>query len=241
VLHRSGVEEYSKLNDSIYWHDGEGLLREPVHSVGTGLAREGLQTAAEPEVSRGGEHVVYGHGGAAGSLLIRLRIPGWLQSAPTVKLNGKGAGRFGGAGQLPGPEPHLESRRQNRDGTAHAPAARKACPTIPTCRHSFTGRWCWPAIWRRRLDRSPHHRPQFAGRRAQYRAVWIASRATNTAGPVPEIAIPEFRAAGDDPRRWIKPAGQPMTWKTSGQKKDVTLVPLNSLFDRRYAVYWQVV
>jgi DUF1680 family protein len=34
----------------------------------------------------------------------------------------------------------------------------------------------------------------------------------------------------------------PTTWsfRTVGQKKDVTLVPLNRLFDRRYSVYWQV-
>jgi hypothetical protein len=31
-----------------------------------------------------------------------------------------------------------------------------------------------------------------------------------------------------------------MQFRTTSQKRDVTLVPLNSLFDRRYSVYWQV-
>jgi hypothetical protein len=39
---------------------------------------------------------------------------------------------------------------------------------------------------------------------------------------------------------WIRPADKPLAFRTTGQKKDVTLVPLNGLFDRRYAVYWQV-
>jgi hypothetical protein len=61
-----------------------------------------------------------------------------------------------------------------------------------------------------------------------------------TARPVPEIEIPAFHPAGRDPSTWIKPAARPLSFRTAGQKKDVTLVPLNSLFDRRYSVYWRV-
>jgi hypothetical protein len=35
-------------------------------------------------------------------------------------------------------------------------------------------------------------------------------------------------------------AGHPLTFRTSGQKQEVTLVPLNSLFYRREPVYWNV-
>jgi uncharacterized protein len=64
--------------------------------------------------------------------------------------------------------------------------------------------------------------------------------ATNTTQAVPPIEIPEFRARSTDPASWIKPAGKALMFSTTGQKKDVTLVPLNSLFDRRYSVYWRV-
>ena len=62
----------------------------------------------------------------------------------------------------------------------------------------------------------------------------------NTAPPVPVIEIPSFRAAASGLDSWIKPGDRALTFRTTGQKKDVTLVPLNSLFDRRYSVYWQV-
>jgi hypothetical protein len=62
----------------------------------------------------------------------------------------------------------------------------------------------------------------------------------NTTPPVPEIEIPSFRASGAGPDSWIKPADRPLSFRTVGQKKDVLLVPLNSLFDRRYSVYWRV-
>ena len=48
----SGIEEYSKLNDSIYWRDARGAVRQPVHSFGIGLDGEGLQTPAGDQVSR---------------------------------------------------------------------------------------------------------------------------------------------------------------------------------------------
>ena len=56
----------------------------------------------------------------------------------------------------------------------------------------------------------------------------------------PAVEVPTFQAGGDDPALWIKPGEKPLTFRTTGQKKDVTLAPLNSLFDTRYSVYWQV-
>jgi hypothetical protein len=56
--------------------------------------------------------------------------------------------------------------------------------------------------------------------------------------PVP---APDFRAPSRDPAAWIKPvADQPLTFRTTGQAQDVTLIPLNQLFEERYAVYWRV-
>lgn len=55
------------------------------------------------------------------------------------------------------------------------------------------------------------------------------------------VSAPEFRATASEPAAWIKPVpDQPLTFRTSGQKRDVTLVPLNQLFEERYAVYWRV-
>jgi uncharacterized protein len=62
----------------------------------------------------------------------------------------------------------------------------------------------------------------------------------NRTPPIPPVEIPAFHARSADPGSWIVPADAPQVFRTSGQAKDVTLVPLNRLFDRRYAVYWQV-
>jgi uncharacterized protein len=62
----------------------------------------------------------------------------------------------------------------------------------------------------------------------------------NRTPPVPDLEIPSFRASGSDLNSWIEAGDKPLTFRTAGQRKDVTLVPLNSLYDRRYSVYWEV-
>ena len=64
--------------------------------------------------------------------------------------------------------------------------------------------------------------------------------AQNQVPPIAPVEIPAFKAAGPDPSSWIKPTDKPYVFKTVGQAKDVTLVPLNTLYDKRYSVYWQV-
>src|SRR5262249_36780364 len=54
------------------------------------------------------------------------------------------------------------------------------------------------------------------------------------------ITVPTFRAAGPDPASWIKPAGGPLAFRTTGQAKDVDMAPINSIFGRRYSIYWNV-
>jgi hypothetical protein len=39
----------------------------------------------------------------------------------------------------------------------------------------------------------------------------------------------------------LKPvSGKPLTFRTTGQARDVTFIPLNRLFEPRYGVYWRV-
>ena len=55
------------------------------------------------------------------------------------------------------------------------------------------------------------------------------------------IAAPAIRASSSDPASWLKPSGAPLEFRTVGQSRtSSTLVPLNRIFDERYAVYWKV-
>jgi hypothetical protein len=53
------------------------------------------------------------------------------------------------------------------------------------------------------------------------------------------VAAPAIRASSADPASWLKPSG-PLEFRTVGQGSELTLMPLNRIFDERYAVYWKV-
>ena len=45
-----------------------------------------------------------------------------------------------------------------------------------------------------------------------------------------------------DPESFLQPVdGRPLEFRTRGQKEDLTFIPLNRVFDERYAVYFKVI
>jgi DUF1680 family protein len=57
----------------------------------------------------------------------------------------------------------------------------------------------------------------------------------------PQPAL-ELRAQGSEPSTWIhRTSERGLQFRTSGQARDVTLVPFHTIFDERYAVYWRLV
>ena len=236
----SGVEEYSKLNDSIYWHDGDGLYVNLFIPSELDWQEKGLKLRQDTKYPEAPNTSLTVTAARAGSVPIRLRIPGWLEAAPTVKLNGKALD----ASAAPGSYLTLDrvwkaGDRIEMELPLHLRA--ESMPDDPRMQAFLYG----PLVLAGDLGGEGLTEAHIIGPNLRVGAPNTEQYGsplgpTNTTPPVPEIEIPEFRAAGGDPSSWIKPAGEPMTFRTSGQKKDVTLVPLNGLFDRRYSVYWQV-
>jgi hypothetical protein len=55
----------------------------------------------------------------------------------------------------------------------------------------------------------------------------------------PPLDVPVLRPKGDT-ASWVRPGDRPLTFRITGQPKEIVLAPLNSIFDKRYVVYWQV-
>jgi hypothetical protein len=54
-------------------------------------------------------------------------------------------------------------------------------------------------------------------------------------------AAPEFVGKLNDPGSWIEMVDKPpLTFRTEGQSRDVTMLPLSRITDQRYGVYWRV-
>jgi DUF1680 family protein len=236
----SGVEEFSKLNDSIYWRDRDGLFVNLFIPSELEWPEKGLKLRQEtkyPESPRTALKVVAAQPGA---LAIRIRIPGWLQAAPKVTLNGK----VSEASASPGS--YLSLNRAWRAGDSieielpmHLHA--EPFPDDPHTQALLYG----PLVLAGDLGGDGLTPDHITGPNLRVGAPNVEQYGsplgpTNRVPSTPEIEIPAFLGASADLTAWIKPGNRPLTFRTVGQKRDVTLVPLNSLFDRRYAVYWQV-
>jgi uncharacterized protein len=236
----SGIEEYAKLTDSIYWRDDDGLYVNLFIASELDWAEKGFRLRQEtqfPDV----EHTAFTIIEAPPKTLsLRLRVPAWLQSAPTVTLNG----RVLDASATPGSYLALDRVWKRRDRVEMELPMRlhiEAMPDDPQLQAFLYG----PLVLAGDLGSNGLTEAHIVGPNLRVGAADVEQHGsplapTNRTPPAPEIEIPTFHAAGPDPRTWIRPADGQQTFRTIGQKTDVTLIPLNKLFDRRYSVYWHV-
>jgi DUF1680 family protein len=159
-------------------------------------------------------------------LALRLRIPSWVASDPTVKVNGKALE----ATASPGSYLTLARTWKKGDRVEMDLPMRlhiEVMPDDPKVQAILYG----PLVLAGDLG-----------------AEGLTEQLiTGPMGPRVQalpIEVPTFRAGPSghpaDPASWIEPGDKPLSFRTTGQRKDVTLVPLNAIFDKRYSVYWEV-
>jgi DUF1680 family protein len=236
----SGVEEFSKLNDSIYWRDRDGLFVNLFIASELEWPEKGLRLRQETKYPESPRTALSVTAANASPMAIRIRIPGWLQSAPKVTLNG----RVSEASASPGS--YLSLNRVWKTGDSieielpmHLHA--EPFPDDPHTQAFLYG----PLVLAGDLGGDGLTPDHITGPNLRVGAPNVEQYGsplgpTNRVPSTPEIEIPSFQGASANLSAWIKPGNRPLTFQTTGQKRDVILVPLNSLFDRRYAVYWQV-
>ncbi|MBS1854717.1 MAG: glycoside hydrolase family 127 protein [Acidobacteria bacterium] len=217
----TGVEEYSKLNDSIYWHDAEGVYVNLFIPSELDWAERGLKLRQETRFPEQGATTLTIAAARPAPLALRLRIPAWTHGA-AVKINGKAIDA------TPTPGSYLTLTRSWKAGD-------RVEMTLP-------------------MRLTVEAMPDNAAMQAFLYGPLVLAGDLGTEGlteanqegpnaPRPQrapIEIPAFQARGDGPAAWIKPGDAPLTFRTSAQARDVTLAPVNSIFGKRYSIYWIV-
>jgi DUF1680 family protein len=230
----SGVEEYSKLNDSIYWRDHAGLYVNLFLPSELNWSEKGFKLRQETKFPEEPRTTLTVTAARPGEMAMRLRIPGWLQTAPKVKVNG----HVLDASAAPGS--YLTISRSWKAGDKvemelpmHLSA--EATPDNPKLQAFLYG----PLVLAGDLGADGLTERSIVGPSApRVRAPRNPQAAPPNLPRVPEIDIPTFQAKGEL-ESWIKPEGA-LKFRTSGQKKDVALAPINSIFGKRYSVYWEM-
>jgi uncharacterized protein len=236
----SGTEEYSKLNNSIYWRDEDGLYVNLFIPSELDWAEKGFKLRQETQYPQSEDVTLHVTAARPEKMAVRLRIPGWLQSSPTVKLNGK----ILDASATPGSYLTLTRAWKAGDKLEMRLPMHLHVEAMPDDSHTQAFLY-GPLVLAGDLGAEGLTEAHIIGPNLRVGAPIPEQNGSplgpvNRTPPVPDLEIPSFKASGSDLNSWIKPADKPLTFRTSGQRKDVTLVPLNSLYDKRYSVYWEV-
>ena len=215
----TGVEEYSKLNDSIYWHDSEGIYVNLFIASELNWQEKRIRLRQETRFPQDGSTRITVQADQPVETAIRLRIPEWLHSA-TVKINGVPLDASASPGS------YLALRRTWRNGDRiemDLPMRLRveSMPDDPAQQAFLYG----PLVLAGDL-----------GTQGLTEAMLNGSNVPQIRR-APPIEIPEFQG---DPLSFLKPGDRALEFRTSGQQKDVALAPINSIFGRRYNVYWHV-
>jgi hypothetical protein len=218
------VEEYSKLNDSIYWHDSDGVFVNLFIPSELNWAEKGFRLRQETTFPDSQRTALVVKTERPMQLALRLRIPEWLASSPAVRVNGKALD----ASASPGSYLAISRTWNDGDRVEMDLPMRLRLEKMPDDAHLQAVLY-GPLVLAGDLGSSGLTEKMIVGPEGPP----MRKSALDT-------EVPSFKAAGDDPASWIKPADKPLTFRTANQAQDVTLAPLNSIFDKRYAVYWRV-
>jgi len=218
----SALEDYAKLNDTIYFHDDDALyvnlyVASQLHWPARSIRLQ--QETGFPESDR---TVLIIHETSATPWTLRLRIPAWTSDRNTVSINGHALDVAGAPGS------YLTIKRRWKAGdqvelTLPMRLTAEPLKDAPTQQAFLYG----PIV--------------LAG---QFPIGKLESALQHNQGPeiqeAPVVVAPALQSKGLPVEKWIQPVpNQPLTFRVTGQEQEITLKPLNQSWER-FAVYWTV-
>jgi len=215
----TGSEEYAKLTDTIYFHDDDSLYVNLYIDSQLEWPDKGLRFKQETRFPEEQGTTITVTAKDQAQLEINLRIPYWAQGG-SVKVNGSVVPAFSS------PSSYLSLNRVWKTGD-------KIELSLPMGLH---------------IDSMPDDQTIQA---AMYGPLVLAGRLDAVPKEMsygdyePRVGdqhkVPDIVADATKPTAWIEPDGrQPLTFRSVGQSKPQTLVPLNQVIHDRYVVYWKV-
>jgi uncharacterized protein len=214
----TGSEEYSKLTDTIYFHDDDSLYVNLFVASQLEWPEKGLNIRQEtkfPE-QQGTSLIVSAKNPV--QMEINLRIPYWAKGG-SVKINGSQLQAFSS------PTSYLALNRIWKSGdridlSLPMDLHIDPMPDDKTVQAVMYG----PLVLAGKFD--PVSKEMLYG---DYEPK-----------PTDQHKVPEITADAANPTAWVKPDSKSLTFVAEGQSQPITLVPLYQIIPERYAVYWKV-
>ncbi len=214
----TGVEEFAKLTDTIYFHDDDSVFVNLYIASEVSWPEKGLRLTQQTSFPEEPKTTLLIEAGKPVNVDLKLRIPYWAKSG-SVQVNGRMLPAFAASGSylvLRGPWNNGD--RIDLSLPMHLHAA--PMPDKDTLQAVMYG----PLVLAARLEEEP-------------RDTWYRHfTAQEKQDPAPML---EFKGKSGDPASWLEPAG-PLAFRTAAQTQSVTFVPLSKIVHERYSVYHEI-
>ena len=218
----TGVESFSKLADSIYFHDENSVYVNLFVASDLVWEEKGIRLRQITAFPNRGETRLRISTAKPVKLALRIREPDWTGGGMTVAVNGKPADAARAAGYRV-----VERTWDNGD---------ELSATLPMNLHVH------PMPDDDTLQAIMYGPLVLAGDLGQEGLTDAMRQGGDNPPDMPKPpAAPEFVTESRFPQSWIElTAKTPLTFRTQGQSRDITMMPLNRILNQRYGVYWRV-
>ncbi len=218
----TALEEFAKLNDTIYSHDNDALFVNLYFASTVNWKERGVTLKQTTDFPASGRTDLTIEKTPGTAWALRLRIPSWTTAANSVAINGM---RLEAAGT---PGSYLTLTRVWKPGD-------RVELTFPM------------RITAEPLADDPSQQAFLLGPvvlAGQFPKTGLEDVLEHNQGPeiqqAPALEVPVLKSNGAEPSAWIRPVpGEALTFRATGQERDVILKPLNQSW-QRFAVYWTV-
>jgi DUF1680 family protein len=223
----TGVESFSKLADSIYFHDGDGIYVNLFIASELHWKEKGVRVVQDTKFPESDSTTLTIRAGEPVRMALRVRVPYWTGRGGSIAVNGTRLDVFAS------PSSYLTLDRTWKDGDKvelRLPMSLNACPmpddqTMQAFMYGplvlagqLGAEGLTPDVLRAEPTK-PYDIPHYRSK---------------------PVSGPSFRTASSDLAAWIKPGAKPLEFRTAGQERNLTLEPLYKIIDQRYGVYWKV-
>jgi len=219
----TGVEDFSKLNNSIYFHDAEGIYVNLFIPSELDWKEKGIRLRQETVFPDSPQTILVIETPAPAHMPFHIRIPRWVGANASLRVNGE---LFP---VIPTPGSYLSVSRTWKQGDrvqVDVPMYlyTESMPDESTTRALLYG----PLVLAGKFGSDGLNELMIVG----------------PLGPDVKkhpLMVPPLQASSKNLDSWLKPIpGESLTFRTTGQERDVTLVPLDRVPEERYSVYWTV-
>jgi DUF1680 family protein len=220
----SGIEEYAKSNDSIYFHDADSVYVNLFVGSEVNWPQKGLTLEQETNFPKeeGTTLTIRAH--KPTQLAIKIRIPYWATQGVTIKVNGETQH------VASTPSTYAELTRKWKEGDkieVSFPMAIHTAPLPddPTLQAAMYG----PLVLAAEMGREGLTEKLIygdSGPEERHKEI-----------PMPEVTV----ADGGSSAKWVERVpGDALQFRTVGQTESTSLKPLYEIMDERYSVYLKV-